>query len=295
MAAGTRSESFGSVASAYERYRPGPPVELVEWMLPNPVTTVIDLGAGTGALTRLLVPRAESVIAVEPDDRMRAELAANVPEARAVRGRGESMPLPDGAADAVVASSSWHWMDPIPTLLEVARVLAPGGVLGTVWSGPDPEGPLLVQAKELLATGHDNGEDAAGVVAERLEEAEFSALIQGDGNRPEIGLVIPEGVPFEQPEYRRQTWDVALNADDLIGLLGTFSWIIVLPEDARVRVFREARRILGELLGVEGDVTVDVAFVAEAWRAHRQPFPLVPWLRGGAMLAYSRSRWPILS
>jgi hypothetical protein len=68
-------------------------------------------------------------------------------------------------------------------------------------------------------------------------------------------------------------WDVALNADELIGLLGTFSWIIVLPEEARVRVLREARRILRELLGVEGGVTVDVAFVAEAWRARRLPLP----------------------
>ena len=273
MTGETRSESFGSVASAYERYRSGPPVELVEWMLPSHVTTVVDLGAGTGAMTRLLVPRAELVIAVEPDDRMREELVANVPGARVVRGRGESMPLPDGTADAVVASSSWHWMDPKPTLLEVARVLAPGGVLGAVWTGPDPEGALLVQAKELLARGSANREDAAGVVTEGLEEERFSSLIQGDGNRPEIGLVIPEGFPFAQPEHRRKTWDVALNADELIGLLGTFSWIIVLPEEARLRVLREARRILRELLGVEGDVTVDVAFVAEAWRARRQPFP----------------------
>jgi SAM-dependent methyltransferase len=267
MAGEPRSRSFGSIASAYERYRAGPPVELVEWMLPDHPSTVVDLGAGTGAMTRLLVSRAESVIAVEPDDRMRAELVGNVPEARAVSGRGESMPLPDGTADAVLASASWHWMDPVPTLHEVARVLAPGGVLGAVWAGPDPEGALLLQAKELLARGSTERDDAARVVDGGLAEEEFSALIQGDGSRPEIGLCIPEGVPFDQPEQRGLTWDVALNADELIGLLSTFSWVIVMAEEARLRLFSEARRILRELLGVEGAITVDVAFQAEAWRA----------------------------
>jgi len=55
----------------------------------------------------------------------------------------------------------------------------------------------------------------------------------------------------------------------LIGLLGTFSWVILMPEEARFRLFKEARRILREMLGVEGEVTVDVAFQAEAWRTHR--------------------------
>jgi trans-aconitate methyltransferase len=67
-----RAASFGAAASHYERYRPGPPVEAVDWILPAHVRTVVDLGAGTGALTRLLVGRADEVVAVEPDDRMRA-------------------------------------------------------------------------------------------------------------------------------------------------------------------------------------------------------------------------------
>jgi len=130
----TRSGSFGAVASSYERYRPGPPVTAVDWLLPAHVGTVVDLGAGTGALTRLLVDRADAVIAVEPDDRMRAVLTDEVPGARAVMGCGEQMPIPDGSVDAVLASSSWHWMDPIPTLHEVGRVLVPGGILGALCS-----------------------------------------------------------------------------------------------------------------------------------------------------------------
>jgi len=256
--------SFGEVASHYERFRPGPPLSAVDWILPAHLGRVVDLGAGTGALTELLIDKADEVVAVEPDDRMRAVLSAEVPGIRAVAGRGESIPLPDSCVDAVVASSSWHWMDLVPTLHEVARVLVPGGVLGTMWSGPDPEGPFVSQARALLAarSSDDGGRQTSG-------GGTFAGLIMGDADRPNPILEIPAGVPFHQPERQVVTWDVALNADEVIGLLGTFSWIITMPEETRRGVISEARRLLGELLGVEGDVTVDVAFRSEAWRTHR--------------------------
>jgi SAM-dependent methyltransferase len=250
-----RSESFGGVASDYERYRPGPPIEAVDWILPNRVKRVVDLGAGTGALSRLLVSRAEEVIAVEPDERMRSLLADQLPGIRAVMGRGESMPIPDSSVDAVLASSSWHWMDPLPTVHEVARILVPGGTLGPLWSGPDPEGPFLVQAQALLRMESQDGD--------------LGSLIMGDARRPTSKLEIPVGVGFEQPEHQVFTWDVALNADELIGLLGTFSWIITMPADQRQHVVAEARRLLQDLLGVDGETTVDVAFRADAWRSRR--------------------------
>jgi SAM-dependent methyltransferase len=267
----TRSGSFGGVASHYERYRPGPPVAAVDWILPTHVGRVVDLGAGTGALTRLLVGRADEVVAIEPDDRMRSVLTEEVAGVRAVMGRGESMPIPDSDADAVLASSSWHWMDPIPTLNEVGRILVPGGILGVLWSGPDPDGGFLVQAEALLAEqSQGNAEAAVGRKGEGDPDgAEFASLIMGDAHRPTSSLEIPPGVPFAQPEHEVFTWDVALDADEMIGLLGTFSWIITMPEETRTRVVATARRLLRELLGVEGEVTVDVAFRAEAWRSRR--------------------------
>jgi SAM-dependent methyltransferase len=255
-----RAGSFGGVAALYERYRPGPSPAAVEWMLPADVGTVVDLGAGTGALSRLLLDRARDVIAVEPDDRMRSILTEQLPGVRALNGRGESMPLPDRSVDAVVASSSWHWMDPVATLHEVGRILVPSGTLGAVWSGPDPEGPFLIQAQALLAS-QAPADDTAGT--------EVADVILGDSRRPLPTLEIPDDVPFDQPEHEVFRWDVALNADELIGLLGTFSSIITLSEERRERVFDEARRLLRDLLGVEGDVTVDVAFRADAWRSRR--------------------------
>jgi SAM-dependent methyltransferase len=259
---GKRANVFGEVASTYERFRPGPPAAAVDWLLPDHVARVVDLGAGTGALTRLLVGRADEVVAVEPDDRMRAVLMAEVPTARAVSGRGEAMPLPDRSADAVLASSSWHWMDPIPALHEVGRVVMPGGVLGAVWSGPDPEGPFIAQAQALLAGGTDGDEGGR-------PPSELTGLILGDALRPMSSLEIPPGVPFDQPDHHVFTWDIALDADELIGLLGTLSWVITMAPEERDRLFAEARRLLRDLLGIEGAVTVDVAFRADAWRARR--------------------------
>ena len=252
------SGSFGAVASDYERFRPGPPLAAVDWWLPRPVRRVVDLGAGTGALTRLLVDRADEVVAVEPDDRMRAVLHERVPSAVALAGRAESIPLPDGSAAAVLASSSWHWVEPVAGLTEVARVLVPGGLLGVVWSGPDPDGPFMSQARELLAANAGDG-----------DRSDLGAMILGDARRPEFVLRVPDGLPFSDPEHHVDSWDVALTADELIGLLGTLSWIITMPAERRDHVLTTARRFLTELLGLEGDRTVDVAFKADVWRSFR--------------------------
>jgi SAM-dependent methyltransferase len=259
-----RAASFGGAASHYERYRPGPPAAAVDWVLPEPVRTVVDLGAGTGALTRLLVGRADDVVAVEPDDRMRAVLSESVPGVRALAGRGEAIPLPDGSVDAVLASSSWHWMDTIPTLREVGRVLVPGGTLAVMWSGPDPDAGLIAQAQALL--GGDG--DAAVPGLDAQSQAELSAAMQDQNALPQV-LEIPLGLPFDQPEQTVVTWDVALTADDLIGLLGTFSWVILMEDEARQRLFETARQVLHDALGVSGDVTVDVGYRAEVFKARR--------------------------
>jgi SAM-dependent methyltransferase len=257
-----RSRSFGTVASDYERFRPGPPTVAVDWMLPEHVARVVDLGAGTGALTRLLVDRADEVVAVEPDARMRAVLAEQVPAATVLDGRAESMALDDATVDAILASSSWHWVEPVAAVTEAARVLVPGGVLGAVWSGPDPEGAFFSGARELLAA------QAAPAEAGSMEPG-LGALVLGDSLRPEFVLVVPDGLPFSEPEHEVFTWDVALTADELIGLLGTLSWIITMPDERRAEVVTMARRFLDEALGVRDDVTVDVEFRADAWRSRR--------------------------
>jgi SAM-dependent methyltransferase len=257
----SRASSFGSIADHYGRYRPGPSAEAVDWLLPGHVARVVDLGAGTGGLTRQLLGRADEVVAVEPDDRMRGVLTQTLPEVRALAGTGESIPLPDGCAEALLASASWHWMDPVPTLREVGRVLVPGGTLGVMWSGPDVSS-FTEQIRTLLGDLRlDLGEGSA---------AELTAALRNPHRSDQV-LVIPPGVPFDQPETTVFTWDVAFNADDLVGLLGTWSWVILMEDDDRQRVFDSARRFLRDGLGVEGDTTFDLGYRTEAWRTRRQP------------------------
>jgi SAM-dependent methyltransferase len=254
-----RSGSFGAVASHYERYRPGPPDDAVAWILPDSVGTVVDLGAGTGALTRLLGARADHVVAVEPDSRMRAVLTEQVANVTAVDGRGEALPLEDASVDAVLASSSWHWMDPVAALGEVRRVLIPGGVLGVMWTGPDRAGPFMDRVRALLGYGTD-------AVEEVPEAARLRETLGEDLGRIEYVLDIPDGLPFTTPEYRSFTWDMGMTADELIGLLGTMSWIITMEPATRHAVLEVARTLLRDRLGADGDTTIDVTFRCDAFR-----------------------------
>ncbi len=212
------------------------------------------------ALTRLLGARADHVVAVEPDSRMRAVLTEQVANVTAMDGRGESLPLEDGSVDAVLASSSWHWMDPVAALGEVERVLIPGGVLGVMWTGPDQAGPFMDRVRTLLGYGTDGVEGVP-------EAAGLRETLGDDLGRIEYALEIPAGLPFTEPEYRSFVWDMGMTADELIGLLGTMSWIITMEPETRDGVLEVARMLLRDRLGAEGDTTVDVTFRCDAFRA----------------------------
>jgi hypothetical protein len=121
----------------------------------------------------------------------------------------------------------------------------------------------MAQARDLLARRAAESSDT-GPSAGNLGQLIFSESL-----RPEFVLTIPAGMPFSEPEHQVFSWDVALNADDLVGLLGTLSWIITMPDDERDRVITTARHFLRELLGIDGQVTVDVTFRADAWRCRR--------------------------
>src|SRR5919202_1077240 len=123
--------AFGTRADDYERHRAGWPAEAVERALAGAgaaaESTVVDLAAGTGKLTRELVPRVARVIAVEPSGEMRRELAARVPEAEVLDGAADRMPLGDASADAVLVGEAFHWFARAEAVVEIGRVVPPGG------------------------------------------------------------------------------------------------------------------------------------------------------------------------
>ena len=131
--------SFGTIATDYDRLRPSPPDAAIDWLLPANCQVAVDLGAGTGLLSRALARQVPRVVAVEPDERMAAVLQDRSPGVEVVPGRGEAIPLPDASADGVFISSAWHWMDPELTVPEIARVLRDGGRFGLIWTSRDRE------------------------------------------------------------------------------------------------------------------------------------------------------------
>ena len=135
------ARGFSSAADVYERGRPGYAAEAVAWVCERlgigPGRTVLDLAAGTGKLTRDLVPGGAAVIAVEPLDEMREHLERIAPEVEALKGTAEAIPLADASVDAVVCAQAFHWFDPDRALPEVHRVLRPGGGLALLYNSRD--------------------------------------------------------------------------------------------------------------------------------------------------------------
>ena len=129
------ASSFGAAATAYAENRPDYAPAAVRWALDHaPGSRVLDLGAGTGKLTGTLLGLGADVVAVEPDQAMLTELRRALPSVRALPGRAEAIPLPDGSVDAVLAGNAMHWFDMAIAGPEIARVLAPGGILAGLWN-----------------------------------------------------------------------------------------------------------------------------------------------------------------
>jgi SAM-dependent methyltransferase len=142
---------FASAAEVYERARPSYPVEAVRWLVEatglGPGKTVLDVGAGTGKLTRLLASSGARVVAVEPI----AEMRALIEDAETVEGTAEALPFDDGSADAITVAQAFHWFDLERALPELHRVLRPGGHLALVWNMRDLRDPVQRGVEELLA------------------------------------------------------------------------------------------------------------------------------------------------
>lgn len=152
--------SFGPVADAYDRARPSYPEEAVSWMTGAGRSVVLELGAGTGKLTKVLHGTGHDVLATDPLLEMLARLAKRVPVQHVV-ATAEHIPLRSRSVDLVVCGQSFHWFDHDLALPEIARVLRPGGVLALVWNTYDESIPWVRRLKQLISPEAGTQDEAA--------------------------------------------------------------------------------------------------------------------------------------
>ena len=234
-----RARSFGSVAQTYDRARASYPRAAVEWVLEHcgtgAGTRVLDLGAGTGRLSAVLLEMSVEVVAVEPDDAMRALIPVG---AQALSGTAEQVPLPNGSVDAVVVGQAWHWFDHEQALAQVRRVLRPGGVLGLLWNVFDDRVPWVAQL-------------AAAAAAE-------DRLAAMDDELPYGGEPVPERRAFAHSQ--------AMTRDLLVDNLASRSAIVLMAPAERADLLRRVREV------APADA-FELPWVCDTWRAQLPPSP----------------------
>jgi SAM-dependent methyltransferase len=233
--------AFADVAGAYERGRPGYPELAVRWLVGDDPVDVVDLGAGTGKLTRALVALGHRVVAVEPLEEMRAELEAAVAGAHAVAGSAEAMPLPDGAADVVASAQAFHWFDHDDALPEIARVLRPGGRIALVWNSRDDRDPWMARLSAVIGN-------------ESIQESDVVPVLDASGL---FGPVETEVFSFQQ----------VLERDGLLDLVLSRSYLAKLPPAERQPVLDAVGALYDKTAGPEGAL---LAYVTECFRAERR-------------------------
>jgi SAM-dependent methyltransferase len=219
----------------YERGRPGWPAKVasvgdVPWS-----GTVLELGAGTGKLTRILVERFDRVVAVEPADGMLAILRQTCPAADIRQGSAEAIPVETGSVDAVYSAESFHWYDGARAIPEIERVLRPRGTLVLMWNVPgDPTEPSTAEAERLLteAAPHRDelGYDPVDLNAARFSSGAWRDPFAGSGFEPlqELRIANP------------QTVDRAA----LVALYESMGWFGELPERRRAELIERVRALL---------------------------------------------------
>ncbi|MFH8979569.1 class I SAM-dependent methyltransferase [Streptomyces varsoviensis] len=225
------ASSFGAVAVEYAAHRPDYARAAVGWAVERaPGRRVLDLGAGTGKLTAALAALDADVTAVEPDPAMLAELRRSLPAVRALAGSAESIPLPDASVDAVLAGNAMHWFDMAVAGPEIARVLAPGGILAGLWNVMDDGAEWVA---ELARVGGKR------VIGPRDTPASWRAAT-ADMHLPKTGGTARFGSPehAEFPHGQRRT------ADSLVATLATRAGVLVMPEPERAALLDRLRGFL---------------------------------------------------
>jgi len=208
-------------------------------MLPPDAKTVLDLGAGTGKLTRALAARGLDVVAVDPAPNMLAQLSSAIPGAIVSVGTAEDIPLADASVDAIVVGQAWHWVDQDRAVPQVARVLRPGGTLGLIWNMRDERVGWVARLTEVMHPAEGEVFARAGIL---------------------------ERGPFGEIEWADFEWSTEVSRDDLIDLLRSRSYFITADDDEKASILRGVNDLLDNDPDVGGRDTWTLPWVTRAFR-----------------------------
>jgi SAM-dependent methyltransferase len=234
-----QAASFDRAAEVYEKARPEYPAEAVDWLLPLDAVTVLDLGAGTGKLTRALAARGLEIFAIDPSPKMLDQLRAAIPGATVSVGVAEDIPLADASVDAVLVGQAWHWVDQDAALPSVARVLRPGGTLGLVWNLRDERVPWVSRLTRVM---HPS------------EAEQFS----------ETGHI--ERGPFGDIESARFEWSRDFTRDELLDLVRSRSYFITAVAAEQASILSSVNHLLDTDPDVGGRDSWSMPYVTRAFR-----------------------------
>ncbi len=231
--------SFGAAADIYERGRPGYPEPALDWLLPADARRVLDLGAGTGKLTRQLAARGLDVVAVEPSEGMRAEFSRVLGDVPALAGSAEAIPLAEDTVDAVLVAQAWHWVDVPRACAEVARVLRPGGTLGLIYNQRDDRVAWVAKLSQITRAGVEHW------------------------SRREPPVLAPLGAV----EHFHVEWRAEMTPATLVAMVRSRSYVIIAEEVERDRILSGVDALLANDPELAGRTRFDLPYVTYCTRA----------------------------
>jgi len=242
---------FDKAADAYERARPGYPDASVDWLVDRlnaGSDLVVDLAAGTGKMTRALVARGLSVVAVEPVEGMRGKLVAALPNVRAIDGTAEVMPFEDHSVAAVVVAQAFHWFKHENALREIHRVLRSHGRLGIVWNVRDERVDWVERITDIILPYEGEG----GVEIPRFRHGTWKRAL---GESTLFTPLADETMEHAEP----------MTVERLVDRVDSTSFIAALPEDERNKVDDQVRALAAEHPDLKGRETFEFPYVTEVY------------------------------
>jgi SAM-dependent methyltransferase len=240
---------FGEVAEDYERNRPGYPAALIDELVAiagvGPGDPALEIGAGTGKATRLLLARGLEVTAIEPDPAMAAVARRHAPGATFVESGFEDWPVLPGHFAVVVAAQSWHWVDDDIGPRKASEALRPGGWITLMWNRPDLD----------RCAWHD---DLQPIYARITPGMEHKVRKSFSNSLPRAVEHLGRAGRFGEPVQRLVPWVATYTTDEYIAFLNTHSDKRMLPDAQRAALFDAIRGSIDASGGV-----IEHPYVAE--------------------------------